>query len=193
MCMRWRIAENSAITQGISVNHDGVNRNITKHAMEGNAIGYDTVRMNQLPSSYNRWCHWHTRQAHTKKRQTDDDDNRLASTRTFKNSNLPEWSRNTVLPSNVGWLKKCSSPCPLRNNHTSSKTSLDHTSSGAVQVDKIRRQRRGWCVSIPYSRWDDVYGTSKNKMTILIIELTWNVPKWFHLWHQNTDSKRRGW
>lgn len=49
-----------------------------------------------------------------------------------RRGNAPERSRDTVSPSNVGRLEKSSSPCPLTDNNTGSKTSLNHTSSGAV-------------------------------------------------------------
>mmetsp|Transcript_30218 Transcript_30218/g.72522 ORF Transcript_30218/g.72522 Transcript_30218/m.72522 type:complete len:654 (+) Transcript_30218:319-2280(+) len=42
---------------------------------------------------------------------------------------VPERSRDTVLPGDVGRLQKSSSPSPLRDNDRGSKTSLDRTSS----------------------------------------------------------------
>ena len=54
---------------------------------------------------------------------------------------LPERTRDTVRPGDVGGLEEGGSPSPLRDNDTSGQTSLDHTASGAVQYQGGRKRK----------------------------------------------------
>ena len=49
----------------------------------------------------------------------------------------PKGSRNSVLPGDVGGLKKSGGPGPLGYDHGSGETSLDHTAGGAVELIAI--------------------------------------------------------
>lgn len=57
-------------------------------------------------------------------------------------SNLPERSRDTIGPGNIGRLEKGGSPSPLRDDDGGGQTGLDHTPSGAVKIQNETLVRR---------------------------------------------------
>ena len=73
---------------------------------------------------------------------------------------VPERSRNSILPSNVGRLEKSSCPSPLRNNNGCSKTSLYRTSSSAVRGGK-----ENGCCELGHSTILHVYQLKLNHFT----------------------------
>lgn len=57
--------------------------------------------------------------------------------------NLPERTRDTVLPGDVGGLEEGGSPGPLTDDDGGRQTSLDHSTSGAIIVRKIEKSEQG--------------------------------------------------
>jgi hypothetical protein len=58
---------------------------------------------------------------------------------TKEQTDLPKWSGDAILPSNVGRLEKSGSPCPLTDDNRRRKAGLDHTTSSAEERRKERK------------------------------------------------------